>query len=356
MPVTAPRRRAVVVTSAIARLPKGMAPLSLVVFLHATGHSYGLAGAAAALLALGDASTTPLQGRLVDRHGRAAVLLPAAFVHVCAVAALLTGAPVLVAAFMAGVGLPPVSGCVKAAWPDLLPGRTDVAYRVESLVQQTVFLAGPLLAAALLPAGPAVPLACSAALCGGGTTAFMFALGPIAAGVRRTRGATAVRALVVATACQGMVFGGIPIVAATVAGGLGGVLQAGVTVGAALGSVRPLGGDYRWLCAGFAATLVPVALVGPGVVGFAVCLALGGLLVTPVAVACYRLVESATDGAGRTEAFAWLSTGQAVGSAAGAALVGALVTAYGPTVAAAVLPLAATVAVVFAPGRSDGPA
>lgn len=111
MPAIAPRRRAVVVTSAFARLPKGMAPRSLVVFRHA----------AAAPVAIGDASTTPFLGRLVDRHGRAAVLLPTAYLHVDAANALLTGTPVLVTA--------------------------------------------------LSPAGPAAPPACSAALNRGGTIA-----------------------------------------------------------------------------------------------------------------------------------------------------------------------------------------
>jgi MFS family permease len=75
----------VVVTSAIARLPKGMAPLSLVVLVRDTGHSYVIAGLVAALLGLGDSVTTPWQGWLVDTYGRGRVLLPTAFLHVTAV-------------------------------------------------------------------------------------------------------------------------------------------------------------------------------------------------------------------------------------------------------------------------------
>lgn len=72
-----PGLRGVVVTSAIARLPKGMAPLSLVVLVRDTGHSYVIAGLVAALLGLGDSVTTPRPGPAADsvpaRHRRVVI-------------------------------------------------------------------------------------------------------------------------------------------------------------------------------------------------------------------------------------------------------------------------------------------
>ena len=73
----------------VARVPKGMVPLATVLLLHQVTGSYALAGLTAALVAAGDAASTPAQGRLIDRAGRGQVLIPTAAVHVAAVTALL---------------------------------------------------------------------------------------------------------------------------------------------------------------------------------------------------------------------------------------------------------------------------
>ena len=165
----------------MARLPKGMMPLAMVLLLRQSTGSYALAGIAAALMALGDAVSTPAQGRLVDRFGRGRVLVPSAAVHLAAVAGVLVlarnGAPagaVAASACVAGIGMPPVSGSIKAAWPHLVrPARLPAAYAMESLLQQVVFLSGPLLVSALITArGPAAAMGCSAGLAAPGTVSF----------------------------------------------------------------------------------------------------------------------------------------------------------------------------------------
>jgi hypothetical protein len=68
------------------------------------------------------------------------------------------------AACLAGIGVRPVSDSTKAAWPKLA-GRNALAaaYAVESLLQQLVFLSGPLVVDAVAAASsPAAALACSA--------------------------------------------------------------------------------------------------------------------------------------------------------------------------------------------------
>ena len=128
-----------------------MVPLATVLLLHQISGSYAIAGITAALVAAGDAASTPVQGRLVDRLGRGRVLIPTAAVHVAAVAAVLMlarkGAPaaaVAVCACVAGIGMPPVSGSIKAIWPQLVgQDHLPAAYTVESLLQQVIFLSGP---------------------------------------------------------------------------------------------------------------------------------------------------------------------------------------------------------------------
>ena len=143
--------RLVAAASLVARLPKGMVPLATVLLLHQISGSYAIAGITAALVAAGDAASTPVQGRLVDRLGRGRVLIPTAAVHVAAVAAVLIlarkgtpAAAVAVCACVAGIGMPPVSGSIKAIWPQLVgQDHLPAAYTVESLLQQVIFLSGP---------------------------------------------------------------------------------------------------------------------------------------------------------------------------------------------------------------------
>ena len=113
----------VAAASVLARLPKGMMPLATVLVLHQSTGSYAIAGIAVAATGLADAASAPAQGRLADRFGRGRVLIPSAAVHAAAVVAVLVlvhrGAPaaaVAAGACPAGIGMPPVSGSIKAAW------------------------------------------------------------------------------------------------------------------------------------------------------------------------------------------------------------------------------------------------
>ncbi len=152
--------RPLALTSLVARLPKGMVPLATVLLLHQSTGSYAIAGLAVAVTALGDAASAPAQGWLADRLGCGRVAIPSAAVQVAATAALLVlvhdrapAAAVVACAGLAGIGVPPVSGSMKAAWPRLAgPAALPAAYTLESLLQQVVFLSGPLLVAVMTAA------------------------------------------------------------------------------------------------------------------------------------------------------------------------------------------------------------
>jgi hypothetical protein len=365
-----PHARAVAASSLVARLPKGMVPLTTVLLVHQVTGSYALAGLTAALVAAGDAGSTPFQGRLIDRVGRGWVLLPTAAVHVTAVVALLLVArahgpawALAASAGVAGVGMPPVSGSIKAVWP-LLAGADQVAdaYTIESLLQQVVFLAGPLLVALLADtSGPATALACSAGMVLAGNIWFTAAAAGLARpAAGRARSGTAwwgwdARILVGCTLLQGLIFGALPVGLAAVTAaarlpGLAGVLQAATTVGGLAGTfglaVSASRRGYVHVTFAFAVALAPAAVLAtapsaPVLAAVGVSLAAAGLFVTPVAAVSYVLMERAASPAHRTEAFAWLSTGLAVGTAAGSGLAGLLAGWAGPAAALAVGPAAA---------------
>lgn len=83
-----PRSLAVALTSLVARLPKGMVPLAIVLDVGQAKGTYLAAGVVLAALGVGDAAATPLQGWLVDRFGRGRVLLPSAAMYALALAGL----------------------------------------------------------------------------------------------------------------------------------------------------------------------------------------------------------------------------------------------------------------------------
>lgn len=62
-----------------ARQPFAMLTLSLVLLVQHTTGSYGAAGAVAAVTGVSMALFAPFTGRLADRHGQRAVLLPASW-------------------------------------------------------------------------------------------------------------------------------------------------------------------------------------------------------------------------------------------------------------------------------------
>jgi predicted MFS family arabinose efflux permease len=376
----------VALTSLVARLPKGMVPLATVLLLRQSTGSYAIAGLAVAVTALGDAASAPAQGWLADRLGCGWVLIPSAAVQVAATAALLVlvhdrapAAAVVACAGLAGIGVPPVSGSMKAAWPRLAgPAALPAAYTLESLLQQVVFLSGPLLVAVMTAAaGPAAALICAAVLVAAGTVSFTVAraravpAGRVRHG-QRAHGAwrvPAVRVLGCATMLQSLVFGALPVgIAAVTAAagrpGLAGILLAALTAGGLAGAFGPVatGSQRRYLrlSGGLAAALLPVAALSAvpsagSLIAIGAALAVAGLFVTPIAATSYVLIEEATAPAHHTEAFTWLSTGQAIGSAAGAALAGLLASSAGAAGPLATLPGAVILAVIAVGAGRPGP-
>src|SRR4051795_1398026 len=123
----APHVLALMVSALVARLPIGIDALAIVLFLREKTGSYAAAGIVSAAFALGGGAGAPLSGRLVDRFGHRRVLVPLALVHAGGLA-LVVGlafldAPVAVlvlAGFLAGVALPPISATMRPLWRPLL--------------------------------------------------------------------------------------------------------------------------------------------------------------------------------------------------------------------------------------------
>jgi MFS family permease len=368
--------------SIVARLPEAMIGIALLVHAqHLTG-SFALAGLATGAYAVAEGVGAPLLGRIVDRRGQTAPLLAsaaAAAVLLCAVALLPAGAPVAVlVALSAGIGLasPPVAACVRALLPGLLPdaGAARAAYAVESTASELTWIAGPPLAlavGAMWSTGAALMVA--AVVLAAGTAAFAAqpasrAWRPQAAESRPRGGSLrspAMRTLIVVLLAAGALFGATEVGVAAATAALGSSSAAGPLlgiwgVGSLLGGVvaaRVGGGAER--PAGLALILGllaagHLALTGAAgsVAALAVVLLVAGAAIAPTFSTVYAMVERAAPAATLTEAFAWLATAVAVGSAAGSALGGALADRAGAPAAFALAGGAGAVALLAAALRS----
>jgi len=351
----APHVKALVAAVLVASLPIGMGTLAIVVFIQRETGSYASAGLVAAALAGGAAAVTPLLGRLIDRAGQAAVLLPCALVSPLALLAIAltgAGAPVGVlaaVAFVAGGSSPPVLTCLRSMWPMLLRGGSGLirtGLTIDALLLEAAFIAGPLTAAVLIGvASPQTALVVTAAGTLVGTLAFVAAspmrrmrgpartdrrlLGPL-----RSRG---LQTMLLATFPVGLLFGGFDVIAPAIGEevsgrqSIGGVLIAVTAAGSALGGIwwgmrstgAPARGYLRAACLlplGLAALALPDGL--PALVAFALLL---GVPFAPFNAAGGELLHRLAPAGMGTESFTWITTALVSGAACGQALAGPVI-------------------------------
>ncbi|MFD2077647.1 Predicted arabinose efflux permease, MFS family [Actinopolymorpha cephalotaxi] len=158
----------------LARLPISMVSLGLVILVSAKTGSYGLAGVVSAVFVVCRAVCSPMQARLVDRHGQHRTLPAIAGLNAAALGGLVVAvevdAPLVVPVVLAGVAgavSPSIGSYVRARWSHLL-GRgpkLQTAFALEAVADELLFMVGPpvvtFLATGISPnAGLLVALAC----------------------------------------------------------------------------------------------------------------------------------------------------------------------------------------------------
>ena len=338
-----------------ARQPFAMLTISIVLLVQHTTGSYGAAGAAAAVTGVSMALFAPYSGRLADRHGQRAVLIPGVLLHslsgLTLTALALAQAPLwalFVAAVPTGATVPQVGPMVRARWGVRLQGSPlmTTAAAFESVTDELTFVFGPLLATALCTTvAPAAGLVTEASLTlvGGLLFAAQKSTQPAVAvaGHARVEHSSAlrvpgVRVLIVAFLGIGAVFGGMQVSLAAFTEsigepGLNGVLYgvfaagnmlSGIVCGAVAWKVAP----QRRLVAGYGA----LALVASGLwAAHSVLLLAGlgllvGMCIAPALITGYTLVDGLVPAGARTEAFTWLTGAVALGQAAAVTVAGQL--------------------------------
>jgi MFS family permease len=338
--------------SMVARVPVTALGLVFVLRTKELTGSFAAAGVAAGLYAFASAACAPALGRMADRRGQPAVLVPGAALAagaLAAFAALPAGAPfaaIVACAVVAGAAMPPVGPCLRAMWPGMLGDRslTHAAFALESAGLEITYIAGPvLIAGAIGSQSTAAAALTSAVLLLAGTLIFA-AAGPVRAfrpvsrpaGGRGPLRSAGVRTLAVVYVLVGLAFGavevGVPATAdagghAHAAGLLLGVWGLGSLLGGlAAAQARPPADRVRRLCVFLALLAAGHALlaVPAGLLALAALLFLAGAAIAPTFGIANALIDGIAPAGALTEAFTWLSTGIAAGLALGSAIGGAL--------------------------------
>ena len=341
----------------VSRMPLSMTGIGIVTMLSTLRGDYGLAGAVSATLALSAAVLGPQVSRLVDRFGQARVILPATGITVAAMGVLLLCArfdapawTLFAAASVAGC-MPSMGSLVRARWALLYRGSPllHTAYSFESVVDEIVFIIGPILSVGLCTAvfpeaGPLVAILLLAT----GVLLFAAQRGtepPLHAQAQQAS-ASALRTpglwvLVLTFVGVGTIFGSVDVVTVAFADhlhhkALSSVVLAVYALGSCVaglvfGTLKLHGPLSRRFLVGIltmAVSMLPLLFV-KNLVALAAALFVAGLSISPTMVTTMGLVERIVPASKLTEGMTWTTTGLAVGVALGSSAAGWVVDGAG---------------------------
>jgi MFS family permease len=359
------------VFAALARLTLAMIPLGILILVEQERQEYAVAGVVSGAYAIGAAVGTPVWGRLMDRFGQVAVLLPTAATSASLLVGLALattwGAPDgALIAIAAGVGLsyPAISPALRSSFRIVLPdprGRR-VAFALDATSVELAFVCGPLLLSALLlPGVPILPLLVTAGLLAGGGLAYcttgvarratpavqraaaghnLKTAGP---GPRTALASAGVVAILTVMLMLSVGFGQLDTsMAATADQALGGSEQVGILFAAIAGG-STLGGlafgawswryDERWavpvlLCVFGLFLALLAGLLSAGAVSLLILLPvlfLTGLTIAPTLIMQQALLDHLAPPHRLNEAQAFLSASNTTGAAMGTAIAGIVI-------------------------------
>ena len=341
----------------VARMPVSMVMLGIVTMLSQMRGEYWLAGAVAATYALANALIAPQVSRVVDRVGQRRVLIPAACATVAALCGLMLATRFGASAwvlflFAALTGLmPSMSALVRARWTEIYRDTPHLrtAFAFESLVDEVIFILGPILAIGLsVSLFPEAGLLAALLLLAIGAALFAAQrkseprvhardAGDRASVIRLSQ----IRIIAFVMIAIGAIFGTAEVTAVAFAEAQGQKAAASLVlasyaagslvVGIVFGALRlrlSLAAQFLIAVGLAAVTTLPLLMVS-GLVSLGVVLFLAGAAVSPTIIVAMGLVERFVPPAKLTEGITWAITGIGIGMAFGASASGWVIDAYG---------------------------
>lgn len=350
----------------VARLPISMVGLGIVLLVEERTGSYGIAGTVSAVFVLAEATFAVLHGRWVDHFGQFRVLPIAISIFGAGLALMMLAveqdwprALTYVFAAVSGAALPQVGASVRTRWSHLLdePGEKQTAFALEAVLDEVVFVVGPVVVTLLATSWHPVA-GLTFALVTGVLGTFAFALqrgteppagiGRTTDGVRPAMPWRVVLPLALVCLTLGALFGAAEVTTVAfaeeqgrrwIAGWLlaawsSGSLVAGLVTGAIAWRSGP-DVRLRWGSAAMALAMAPLMFIH-SVPLMAVVLLVGGMAIAPTMIGAMTMVEQGVPSGRLTEGMAILHTGIVAGVAPGAAVAGYVVDHSGASAAYAV--------------------
>lgn len=345
--------RQLLVGLGVAWLSFGMVGLAVFLATHRASGSYSLAGVAVAAFSVGAGALAPLRGRLLDRRGTRPWLLVFAAGYATALSAMAVLArtsaspwPLVVCAAASGASAPPLVASLRALWPSVVEDElVRRAYALTSVVGDVGMVAAPAVAGLLFVAVSWLPLV----VCALSAVAAALAVERIADRAADPKPAPSSTApllrrgflvLLAVEVALGVALGLVEVAVPTAATRWGATAYSGLLLASfAFGSV--LGGIWfgrrRWRAAAerrylVAALLLALALLPPvaatGATSLAPLLLVAGLGYGPATISLFEALDNLTTSRA-TEAFTWVTTSAAIGTASGSAAAGWATTSIG---------------------------
>lgn len=352
-----------VLSGLVARLPMAMVALGTVLLVESATGSYALAGSVSGTIVLAQALLALAQGRLLDSWGQSRVLPPAVGLFCLTLAGMVasveSGWPVpitYVLAAAAGATMPHIGASSRARWPHVLSddGEVQTAYALEAVLDEAVFITGPVLITFLAAAvHPVAGLAVAGAAALGGTLVFAAQRSTQPPARRHTSASATVTAMpwravlpvALASLAIGALLGAAEVATVAFADEQGRPVAAGWVLAAwALGSLvagvvtgtvtwhSPPARRLVWGSVAMTLAMAPLPFVTT-TLALGIVMLLGGLAIAPTLIAAVATMERVTPAGRLTETMALLETGILGGVAPGAAVAGVVIDGAGASAA-----------------------
>jgi MFS family permease len=357
-PLADARVRPLLIGHLLGRLTPGMMVLAIVLAVREAGYPFAAAGVVAGGHQLGVALGSPLQGRIADAVGHRRVLVPDGTIYlagsVALALALRAGVPTSASTAIAlalGLASPPMTACTRAALGALYgSGRArERAYVLTVVNVELGFVVGP-----LLTTGLAIAAGGGAAVVGAGLAValgtFVYATAPVQdatsangslrtalapGGMMEVLLAPGLLAVMLVYFLISMAFGAFGLFAPAVAERSGRPALAG-TLLAIISTASMIGGlmyGARSHPDPLRVRMVRLALLYGGMVALmpatahdllllGVVLFLTGLVVGPLSVCGFQLIDDLSPRRGRAEAQSWVQGAVYLGGAIGGVIAG----------------------------------
>jgi MFS family permease len=358
----------------IARMPISMDSLALIFIVVAVSDSYAIAGALSATASVVIAFATPHWSRVADRIGQSSMLvrvIPVKVFAFCVFTILVLNetpvwtwfvAIIVTEAFSVNTG-----GLVRRRWLHVLsPDKTstaedekdrhlvNTAYSFEALMDEVVFILGPIIVTACATTiAPVAGIISGIIFLAVGVPLFVIQkdteppatpkreVDPHPAVIRNKR----VQAVVVPTTLLGGFFGSIAIVTVAFAesrgqAGLSGVLLAIWAAGSAVAAI--INGTIKWRLTSasrfliflFVLTILSIPMLFVhSIPWLAVALFFNGFAIAPLVINAYGVAEGAVPPDQITETLTWVVAGMPMGGAISSALSGQIIDRFGADIA-----------------------